>query len=378
MQQDIADRATRAPVTLLGDGTSIRGELGHLIDQAQHELAIIMYMFKNDDSGAAILASLVNAARRGVSVRLILDAFGSGTTPGDFFAPLAAAGGMVLWFNTGWHPRYLFRNHQKMVIADGQRVLIGGFNVGDEYFADGVTAGWRELGAVVEGPEVQVLANYFDRLMSALISGKPSLWALRDAAERARVETGSLIWLISGPGIRRGRYGRQLKRDLNGAQRLSLVMAYFVPTATLRRMIGRIARRGSAALVLPKITDVPIVRTASWYTFRRLLRDGCAIYEYQPQPLHAKIIVIDDIVYLGSMNMDIRSLHLNFEIALRVHDPELAEQARQLIAQDIALSRRVTPEDYNVRSGLVQRFIRSLAYSIVNRLDYFVGRRFLD
>jgi cardiolipin synthase len=156
------------------------------------------------------------------------------------------------------------------------------------------------------------------------------------------------------------------------------MMGYFVPTVSLRRMIGRIARRGRAELVLPAITDVPISRLAAWFTFGRLLRDGCNIYEYQPRPLHAKLVVLDDVTYVGSANIDTRSLHLNFEMTLRVRDIALAEQARALIKNDIRLSLPITRDIYERSSSLVQRLMRRIAYTLLSRFDYFVSKKLVD
>jgi cardiolipin synthase len=122
---------------------------------------------------------------------------------------------------------------------------------------------------------------------------------------------------------------------------------------------------------------VPISRYAAWFTFRRLLRDGCEIYEYRPRPLHAKLMVLDDVVYAGSSNIDIRSLHLNFEMSVRIHDPGLAAQARQLVRSDIDLSTRITQEVYDRNSGIFQRVLRRFAYTLLS-FDYFLSRKFVD
>jgi cardiolipin synthase len=155
-------------------------------------------------------------------------------------------------------------------------------------------------------------------------------------------------------------------------------MGYFVPTASLRRLIGRIARRGRVQLVLPHITDVPISRYAAWFTFGRLLRDGCEIYEYQPRPLHAKLFVIDDIVYTGSANLDIRSLQVNFEMSVRIHDSVLADEVRRLVEADIARSTRISSEIYARNSALFQRLLRRAAYALLSRFDYFLSRKLAD
>jgi cardiolipin synthase len=108
------------------------------------------------------------------------------------------------------------------------------------------------------------------------------------------------------------------------------------------------------------------------------LRDGCQIYEYQPRPLHAKLIVMDDIVYAGSANIDTRSLHVNFELSVRIQDAKLAALVRKFIEKDIRLSTRITQEVYERNSSILQRIIRSGAYTLLSRFDYFLSRKFVD
>lgn len=362
---------------LLADGIEIRRKLSAILAGAASTVCIVMYIFSADESGRAVLSELIHAAQSGVSVRVIVDGFGSASTPDRFFAPLRDAGGQVQWFNTRWHPRYLFRNHQKFVIADGRTAIIGGFNIGAAYFGDGVESGWRETGIAVEGPSVKELQDYFEELWEALARGTVRLRDLTDWSGKARHPDKNVEWVISGPGLGRSLYGNYLRKDLIRASRLSVMMGYFVPSASLRRTIGRIARRGRVELVLPQTTDFPISRYAAWFTFGRLLRDGCEIHEYRPRPLHAKLIVADDIVYAGSANLDFRSLHLNFEMSVRVRDAVLAIDARQLIQKDIGLSRRITQEIYDQNSGIFQRLIRSASYALL-RFDYFLSRKFLD
>jgi cardiolipin synthase A/B len=273
---------------LLRDGVHIRQELSRVIASATKSLCLMMYIFCNDKAGNDILSELVEALQRGVRVRIILDGFGSLLTPHRFFAPIYQAGGHIQKFNTRWHPRYLFRNHQKFVIADGQIALTGGFNIADQYFGDGVESGWRDTGIRVEGPPVSELQDYFDTRWEAPARHFRNLHNTRSHKKLAARD---VEWLFSGPGIGRSRYSNHLKRDLTRATELSLIMGYFVPPISLRRAIGKIARRGRVRLVLPALTDVPISRFAAWHTFPRLLREGCEIYEYLPRPLHAKLIV---------------------------------------------------------------------------------------
>jgi cardiolipin synthase len=362
---------------LLENGARIRRELSALIAGAAETISLMIYIFSNDESGHSVLSELVESAQRGVRVEIMIDAFGSSFTPDRFFAPLSQAGGTIRRFNTRWRPRYLFRNHQKFIIADGRAVLTGGFNIADHYFGDGVQTGWREIGIRVDGPSVSELQNSFQLFWESSANAGRKIRDMTGAMGRRRRPAGNVEWLLRSPGVRRGPHSDYLRKDLVRASQLSLVMGYFVPTVSLRRVLGRIARRGRAELVLPQTTDVPISRYAAWFTFRRLLRDGCEIYEYRPRPLHAKLMVLDDVVYAGSSNIDIRSLHLNFEMSVRIHDPGLAAQARQLVRRDIDLSTRITQEVYDRNSGIFQRVLRRFAYTLLS-FDYFLSRKFVD
>lgn len=122
--------------------------------------------------------------------------------------------------------------------------------------------GWREAGILVEGPSVRELQGYFDMLWEASDGTLVKLRSLTTRMRHVRRPARNVEWLVSGPGIGRNLYGNYLSRDLIRCSRLSLIMGYFVPTASLRRMIGRIARRGRVEMVLPQTTDVPISRLA--------------------------------------------------------------------------------------------------------------------
>jgi cardiolipin synthase len=335
----------------------------------------MMYIYSNDEAGLSLLAELIRAAQRGVCVRIIIDAFGSLFTSDRFFEPLRQAGGQVQRFNCRWKPFYFFRNHQKFVISDSKVALIGGFNIAEQYFGDGRGTGWREVGLRVEDAAVSKLQVYFDRFWQAHSENRGRLKDfLQISMEDEDKEDGGLEWLVGRPGIRRSPYAGHLRRDLTRASQMSTLMAYFVPSASVRRMVGRIAHRGKVQIVLPYATDVPISRYAAWYTYKRLLREGCEIYEYQPRPLHAKLLVIDDVVYIGSANIDFRSLHLNFEMTLRIQNAEFAAEARQLVHDAIGLSNRITQEIYNQNSGLLQRFLQKASYLLLSKFDLFSSR----
>src|SRR6195952_6069955 len=141
-------------LTLLPDGPQRLEALIGLIDGARSSLRLLYYIWVEDESGTAVRDALVRAAERGIEVALLVDGFGAADAKEDFFAPLSEAGARFCRFVPRYGRRYLLRNHQKLALADGRRVIIGGFNISDDYFGPVEAGAWRDVGLEVEGESV--------------------------------------------------------------------------------------------------------------------------------------------------------------------------------------------------------------------------------
>ena len=128
-------------------------------------------------------------------------------------------------------------------------------------------------------------------------------------------------------------------------------------------------------LILPGKSDVLISQLAGQSLYRRFLKAGVQIHEYQPQILHAKLIIADDIVYVGSANLDPRSLDINYELMIRFEHPAMATQARAIFAGSLAHCRRITPEEWQQSRTLWRRFKQRWAYWLLVRIDPYLARR---
>ncbi len=154
-----------------------------------------------------------------------------------------------------------------------------------------------------------------------------------------------------------------------------MVSAYFLPTWRLRQELRRAARRGAKVqLLLSSKTDVPLMLLASRRLYRSFLRPGVEIYEYQPQILHAKLFVIDDVVYVGSANLDTRSLGINYELLVRIADPKLAAEARAIFEADLKHCRKIERRTWRKSRSFWYRLKERWAYFILARLDPLVAR----
>jgi cardiolipin synthase A/B len=359
---------------LLADGPQRLDALIGLIDGATESLRILYYIWDDDESGRRVRDALVAARERGVSVSLLVDGFG--VSAGEkFFAPLVDGGCRFCRFVPRWGRRYLLRNHQKLALADDRRVIVGGFNISDEYFGKLEDGAWRDIGLEVEGPSVAGLADYFDALYRWAEGPHGSIRALRRMLSLHSRNDGRLNWLFGGPTRRLSPWARSVKRDMMGARRLDMVMAYFAPSRAMLRRIYGIARRGCARIVTASKSDNRATIGAARHFYWRLLRRGAEVYEYQPARLHTKLIIIDDVVHIGSANFDLRSLYLNLEMMLRVDDPGFAAAMRAFVEHEIADSRRITPEAHRADRTLWNRVVWAIAHFVVATADYNLSRR---
>lgn len=361
-------------------GPALRQALVDLIDGARESVKLYYYIFAADDSGRLILDRLIAAQRRGVAVTLMIDAFGSGSTPLAFFDPLVAAGAHFGRFGVRRSMRYLIRNHQKLAIADDRRLLMGGFNVEDGYFGIPAEDCWHDLGLLVEGPQVQAMTSWYGQLWRWVSTRRQRFRTLRRMVRNWHspihpVADEPMRWVIGGPTRRLSPWAQLVKHDLEQAGRLDMVEAYFSPGRGMLKRIARAARRKGSRLILPSRSDNGATVAAARLLYGPLLRRGVEIWEYQPCKLHMKLIVVDDAVYIGSANFDMRSLFLNLEIMLRIEHAGFAKAMRALIDRRAGESRQVTLETYRTQRSLPTLIKQWISYFLVGVLDYTVTRR---
>ncbi len=368
--------AEPAPELLVG-GSAAYACMWRLVRQARTAVELETYIYEAGAVGDRFLAELTGAARRGVRVRVLVDAYGSDALPQGYFAPLIAAGGELRWFNPKRLLRLSFRNHRKLLRADGEAV-IGGLNIADTYDGDGLEAGWRDFAVRVDGPVVDALAESFARMWNLSVFGRRefrSFW--RRAPPLAAGVHGQPELLLCGPGCPTAELRRRLLFDIRAARRMQAWAAYFLPSRRIGAAIRDAARRGKADIMLGERSDVPISRWASERLFTRFLRAGLRIHRYRPQIVHAKAMVLDDVVYVGSSNLDVRSLLINYELLVRIPSAALAERLRAEFETD----RRHADTLDAVRWRRGRRWWQSLrsylAYQLLARLDPYLATRSL-
>ncbi len=362
-------------LALLTEGPERLQSLLALIDGAERSLRLLYYMYRDDRSGGEVYAAMERALDRGVAVSLLIDGFGA-YTPDQYFTPLVAKGLTFCRFHPTLGRRYLIRCHQKLALADESRVLIGGFNIEDDYFAERSAPGaWRDLGLLVDGPAAARLAPYYDELMEwARVKGS-RIRALNRIIHRYSENHGPLQWTFGGPTRGLSPWATATSRDLLSSRNVEMIAAYFAPTWAMLRRIGRVGRRGSARIITAAKSDNHATIAAARYTYKNLLRRGVEIFEYQPMKLHSKLVVLDDIVHIGSSNFDIRSLYLNLEMMLRVDDPGFAGLVRDYFQGELAQCQPITAELHRKRSSWWTRIAQAISFFLVTTADYTITWR---
>ncbi|MBS3821779.1 MAG: cardiolipin synthase [Planctomycetes bacterium] len=343
-------------------------QLTDCIDRAKRTIHIETYIFEPDDIGRDILNRLARRAGQGVTVRLLLDAIGSHHMHDDHLRDLRNAGGSVGWFMpvlaSVWHRRRVdLRNHRKIFVADDRFVVAGGANISADYLGPKEDPRrWVDLSFGLEGPAAGVYAGIF-RQDWRFATGED----IPVAAPAEPIGDDTLTQVVpSGPDVPDDAlYAALLTAAYEARERLWIVTPYFVPDESLVQAFTLASRRGvDVRLVVPAKPD-QYLTTLARRTYLRQLKDvGATVLLYQPRMLHAKAVLVDrDLAVIGSPNMDIRSLLLNYEAACfvynRQHIDELAEWIEQLFADctdelpDAGCVRRLIEDTARILSPLL-------------------------
>ena len=348
-----------------------------LIEDSKQSLRLFFYIFGHDETSIRVRDALIDAINRGVTVCLLVDGFGTAERDDSVYAPLIEAGVGFARFHSSWGRRYLLRNHQKIIVADEKRALVGGSNIVGHYFSDDPQgASWHDLCLTIEGDAAVKLARYFDDLQSWMMGKRRSLKRLLQIFQQHSDKAGPFRILHGGPFRRLSPLTRSIKLDLHGTRRLDMIQAYFAPNRGMLERLTRVAGRkgGHARLITAARSDNETTIAAARHCYGRLLRGGVQIYEYAPQMLHMKLIVADEITYIGSANFDMRSLYINAEVMVRIVDRDFANQMVAFIDHHVPACNAITLESHTASSSWLQRLGRRLAYYLVSTVDFTVTR----
>lgn len=326
---------------LLPDWHSFIDALVADIEAAQSTCHLEFYIWDSAGRVGEVYTALARAAARGVICRVLVDDVGSG----EFLKSREAAGlrkvgvKVVSSLPVGLFRMLLvrmdLRNHRKIAVIDGEIGYTGSMNLVDPaYFKTSAGVGrWVDAMARLRGPAVEVLNGAF--LEDWELETDEGMGILETADIRSVPEQGDAVVQVvpSGPGLNRASIHQLLLSLLYSAEReLVLTTPYFVPDESIMTALVSASRRGVAVtLNIPERLDSVLARFAGAACFEELLAAGVRIARYEPDLLHTKAITVDGrIAVMGSVNIDMRSLWLNFEISLFIYDQACAARVRAL------------------------------------------------
>ena len=329
---------------VIGTGDDYLIELKKSIDSAKNSIHLETYIFDQDETGLELLNLLGEAAARGVRTQLLIDGVGSSAwTFAD--AVLWREKGIELkffhalpWqkhFSTVWKlfslkkivtgfAKLNRRNHRKICIIDDTTIFISSMNVSDRHLASRVgSAAWRDISVKLTG---EVTHNY--------------LAAAKEAWNFSQNHHGRRWSKISK--TKKMEYNDLLKKINSAKNEIWITNPYFVPDLRLTRALCKAAWSGvRVRLLLPNRSDIFGLKFAMESYYNALLTYGAEIYEFKTAILHAKILIIDDWVSLGSFNLDFRSIFYNLETSAILTRAENVVQVQAQFLNDIQISEKI-------------------------------------
>ncbi len=344
-------------ITALQNGDEIYPAMIGAIDRAATSVNFETYNYLDGRAADRFSQALVNAARRGVKVRVILDTVGATPPPASLREDFKAAGAKVSFFNPVgmWTVEATNnRTHRKLLIVDGQIGFTGGAGVADHWLGNARNEQeWRDTHFQVTGPLVRALeACFYENWVEAGGTDVPEL--PDSSAPHATADSGETAMVVwSNPTIGVSNIKLLYLYSIDAArQTIDIQSPYFVLDSSVRETLARARERGVRIRVLTDgdKTDARSVKHASRNEYAALLEAGDRVFEYQPTMMHSKVMVIDGRwSIVGSANFDNRSLELNDEITIAVDDAALAARLTDAFNADLARSKAWTTEEWDRR-----------------------------
>lgn len=361
----LGDKAARRYLTtgnaiaVLRTGDEAYAAMVAAIAAAQRTILLETYIFDRDPLGLRIADALIAAVGRGIAVRVLIDAVGARYSVPSIVGYLQKGGVPVDVFNgniiVGLRLPYAnLRTHRKLLIVDGQVAFAGGMNIRRDFASEFAgEAAAHDTHFRIEGPIVEdlfsVAAEDWRFASGEELAGET--WAITPQAA-SRGPAVVMRAVASGPDASIETNHKLLIGAFSVARTSIRIMSpYFLPDRELTSALVTAAQRGVAVdIVVPDVNNLVLVDRAMWAQFDQVLKDGCRVWRATGSFDHSKLLAIDGAwAYVGSSNLDARSLRLNFEIDLEVLDADFAGGVERRIDAVIAKARPVTLKGLQAR-----------------------------
>jgi len=362
----------RNEIQLIRGGTPYFSALLKLIDEAKTSFHLQTYIYDSDETGELIGECLCKAAERGVKVYVLLDGYASQNLSDAFKQKLKNSGVQLRWFQPILKAKSFYfgrRLHHKVVVADGNRALVGGINISNRYnYLPGQPA-WLDWAVSVSGEAAEQL----DRLCVSFWnrSGLPFRGNARQTPARREllpnneclVRVRRNDWVNRKIEISRS-YLEMFKR---AEQEITILCSYFLPGRLIRMALLKTIRKGvKTTLIIAGDSDISLTKAAERYWYPWLLRLGIRIYEYKPRILHGKIAVFDHKwVTVGSYNINDISAYASVELNLDIQDKAFGEKThatlQAIIQRDCV---EITADRFHKTNHVLYQFWHWLNYEL--------------
>jgi cardiolipin synthase len=336
-------RANR--VELLIDGAATYDAMISAIESADSYVLVQFYIVRDDSVGRRLRDALIEQARKDVRVLFLYDEIGSVKLPSRYLDTMRDAGIAVSGFKTtkGRTNRFQinFRNHRKLLVVDGQSGFIGGHNLGKEYL------NYRDTHLRIDGPAAQQIQFTF---LKDWYWATGQIEALKPPIQAIETTDQAVAVVNTGPADTAKNCAILFMTLINKARvRLWITSPYFVPDDAMIIALQAAALRGvDVRIILPDKADQLIVELASYTYYANMLSSGVRLYRYRNRFMHQKVILVDKLVAgVGTVNLDNRSLYLNFEATALVADDAFIQQIEAMLEADLENSMPVKREHYD-------------------------------
>lgn len=351
-------------VKLLLNGEQKFAEVFEAIERARHHIHLEYYIIENDNIGNKLKTLLIQKAKEGVIVRLIYDDFGSRSIRRKFRKELQEAGIEVYPFHK-IHILFLanrlnYRNHRKIIVVDGITAFVGGINISDSYINNPdqkEKTYWRDTHLRIDGPGAFYLQYLFftDWNFSSQRHLEPEKQYFLPTES---MEGDTVVQIASsGPDSSKPTIMFSILQAIALAkEEILLTTPYFIPGESILDAMTIAAMGGvKVKLLVPEKSDSFIVDAAARSYFESLLDAGVQIYQYQKGFIHAKTLVVDNVLSMvGTANMDYRSFDLNFEVNAIVYDSAFAGELRDAFFQDLGYAVKLDAASWKTRPVYLQ------------------------
>jgi cardiolipin synthase A/B len=342
-------------VDVFTNGAQFYPAMRDAIRAADVSVNLEAYIFTSGEVADMLIDAMIERARAGVEVRVVLDSIGSSGLSGACRARLREAGCLVNFYQpVTWHRLHRINNrtHRELLVVDGRVAFTGGAGVADWWMKpEGRRPAWRDTMVRIEGPLVAALQGVFCEnwleCCGEILTGPRHFPCLQ--------RTGDVEMLLvkSSPSDRATVSRVVFQMLIEGAARsVDICTPYFLPDRAMRRALVRTARRGVRVRVIVPgaVTDQRLVRLASRRMYRELLAGGVQIFEYRPSMTHVKVLMVDEIwAVTGTTNIDNRSFEHNDEVNVAAVNGVVAARLRQDFEADVQASDEVLLEEWERR-----------------------------